>query len=234
MQLSKMEHDAYEILRKNEFVVFRIKDICILLKVNKTKAYNIVKALKKKKVIKTVKEGIFTFNDADEFAVATAIHYPSYISFWSALNYYGWSDQTPRKLFVATTKYTMEIGSFKYVTLSKKRFFGYVQEGKITIAEKEKAIIDSLLFPKYSGGMREVSECFKIAFSELDKKKLVDYALKADSKAVIRRLGYLLNLSGDTKLAELKKRIGKGYEKLDPSLKRKNNLNKEWLLDVNW
>jgi predicted transcriptional regulator of viral defense system len=27
--------------------------------------------------------------------------------------------------------------------------------------------------------------------------------------------------------------IGKGYELLDPSLKKRNNLNKKWLLDVN-
>jgi len=40
--------------------------------------------------------------------------------------------------------------------ISKKRFFGYVSIGNITIAEKEKAIIDSLLFPKYAGGIKEV------------------------------------------------------------------------------
>jgi len=62
---------------------------------------------------------------------------------------------------------------------------------------------------------------------------LIDYALKIDSKAVIRRLGFLLETNNYKKTAELKKNLGKGYEKLDPSLKKKNKLNKDWLLDIN-
>lgn len=234
MQLSKTEHEVYETLKKNGFVVFRIRDVCLLMQLNKTKVYNIVKALKKKWAIKSLKGGLFTFKEANELEIGTAMHYPSYISFWSALNYYGWSDQTPHKIFIVTSKYTKDINSFKYVTLSKKRFFGYISVGNITIAEKEKAIIDSLIFPKYSGGMREIYGCLEAAYNELDKNKLIDYALKMDSRAVIRRLGYMLEKKGYKWTALLKKKIGGGYERLDPSLKRKNKLNKEWLLDINW
>ena len=54
------------------------------------------------------------------------------------------------------------------------------------------------------------------------------------SKSVLRRLGYILEILGYKKhLNSINKKIGKGYELLDPGLKRKNNLNKKWLLDVN-
>lgn len=232
MNLSKLENRAHEKLKTNNFAVFKAKDLEMLLKISKTKAYNLIKALKNKGTIKK-KKGFFYFSDADEFAVASNVHFPAYVSFWSALNYYGFSDNTPRKIFLATTKYSKEIEKFKYVCLSKKRFFGYVSVGKIVLAEKEKAIIDSLLFPKYSGGIKEIKFSLDRAFQEIDKNKLIDYALKMRSKAVIRRLGFLLEILGFKNLSKLKKNIGKGYELLEPTLQKKNNLNKTWLLDVN-
>lgn len=233
MLLSKSEDLVYQELKKNGFIAFRIKDARLLLHWKTAKVYNIIKALKKKGAIKKV-NGFFVFADAEAFAIGCGIHYPSYISFWSALHYYGWSDQTPKKIFLATTKYAKDIDSFKYATLGKNRFFGYTRIGDFAMAEKEKAIIDSLLFPKYSGGMREIKNSLNIAFQELDEEKLLFYAFKVKKKVVIRRLGFLLEKIGYKKLDKLKRHIGKGYELLDPTLKRKNQLNKTWLLDINW
>ena len=232
MQLSKLENLTYEALKNNGFSVFRIRDLCLLLKIKRTKAYNIIKSLKKKNAIKKIKNGLFSFTDVNEFTLATSIHFPSYISFWSALNYYGFTDNMPIKIFLATTKFSKEINDFRYITISKKRFFGYIKINELVIAEKEKAIIDSLLFPKYSGGIKEISKSIKTALKEIDIKKLIKYAEKVQSKAVLRRLGFILELNGYN-LKNIKRKIGKGYELLDPNLKRKNNLNNKWLLDIN-
>lgn len=236
MQLSKLENEAYEGLKRNSLEIFRIRDICLILNINKTKAYNLIKSLKKKKVIEKLGSGIFSLKGVDEFLVAVNLNWPSYISFWSALNYYGLSDQNPKKIFLVTTKYSKEFKNFKYITLSKNRFFGYTLSGKINIAEKEKAIIDSLLFPKYSGGTKEIEKSIKNGAKELDMEKLIEYAIKVKSKAVLRRLGFILEkLDIQAKnVRKIKKELGKGYELLDPSLRRKNNLNKTWLLDINY
>ena len=234
MQLSKLENRAYEMLRNSKFVVFRIRDLCLLLEIKRVKAYNLIKSLKKKNAIKTIKRGLFSFNDVDEFVLATSVHFPSYISFWSALNYYGFTDNMPKRIFLSTTRYSKEINNFKYITVSKKRFFGYHSIGSIIIAEKEKALIDSFLFPKYSGGIKEIIKCMENSLNEIDMKKLLNYAGKMQSKSLLRRLGYVLEFIAHKKyLNSINKKIGKGYELLDPSLKRKNNLNKRWLLDVN-
>lgn len=244
MQLSKLESYAYDKLRKNNLFLFKVKDLRLLLEINKTKAYNLIKALKKKGAIEKIGKAFFAFKDANDFVIALCINHPSYISFWSALNYYGLSDQMPKKIFLATTKYSKEIKNFKYITLSKKRFFGYTAIGDITIAEKEKAIIDSLLFPKYAGGIKEIIKCIKADLNNLDVKKLLNHATKIESKAVLRRLGFILeNLKNANKekskkikrhiIEKIRKKIGKGYELLDPNLKRTNNFNKKWLLDIN-
>lgn len=69
--------------------------------------------------------------------------------------------------------------------------------------------------------------------NEIDLKKTINYALKIESRAVARRLGYLLDSLGIKDLKELEKNIGSGFELLDPTLEKKNNLNKKWLLDIN-
>jgi len=117
MQLSKLENLAFEELKKGGLFLFKIKDLCLLLKINKIKAYNVVKSLKKKGAIKKTGKNFFVLKDTNEFVIATTLNYPSYISFWSALNYYGFSDQMPKKIFLATTSYTKEINNFKYITL---------------------------------------------------------------------------------------------------------------------
>ena len=111
MQLSKLENLVYNELKKNNLALFRIRDLRLILNIDKTKAYNLIKALKKKEVVKKVGKSFFVFKNIDEFVIGTSLNYPSYISFWSALNYYGLSDQLPRKIFLATTKYSKEINT---------------------------------------------------------------------------------------------------------------------------
>ena len=87
--------------------------------------------------------------------------------------------------------------------------------------------------PRYSGGIKEIKASLDGAINELGLNKIIDYALKMESKSVIRRLGYLLDSLKVGGLKKLEKNIGKGFELLDPNLERKNKLNKKWLLDIN-
>jgi len=232
MNISKLENKMYEKMQENKLVVFTIKDLILLMGINKTSAYNLIKSLKKKELIKK-ENGFFYLINKEEFAVISNSYFPCYISFLSALNYYGLSDNTPKKILIVSTKYFKSSNLIQSVKLAKTRFFGYNSVGDMIIAEKEKAILDSLLLPKYSNGMKEVIKSFNICFSKMDKKKLISYALKMNNKAVLRRLGFLLEQNNFKEISKLKKRIGKGYELLDPSLPKKNNLNKNWLLDIN-
>ena len=235
MQLSALESKAYEALRGNGLSVFRTVDVSTLLRLDKTGTYNLIKALKKKGEIKSIKNGLYAFKDISEYVIGAQLNWPSYLSFRSALNYYGFTDNNPKTIYFAATRYHRQTQDYKYVMLSRKRFFGYVSAGDVVIADKEKVIIDSLLFPKYAGGIAEIRGCLERSLGELNISKLVDYALRMESKAVLRRLGFLLeeNGVGNKRLQELEKKIGKGYERLDPGLERQNKLNERWLLDVN-
>lgn len=229
--LSRGEQEALDILRKNELWVFRAKDLRLLLGRTPFQAYNLLKALRRKQAISKAGH-FFIIKGSDEGVVGQRIGYPCYLSFWSALSYYGLSDQRPFLQFLVTTRYRKSVGNWKYITLTPRRFFGYCQKSDLAIAEQEKAVIDSLLLPKYGGGIKEIGKALQNI--NLDKEKLIRYAQRMGSKVVLRRLGFLLEGLGWKKgLAGVRRNIGKGVQRLDPSLPWKNNVNKRWLLDVN-
>lgn len=233
MQLSKTENLAIEILKKNKLEVFKLNDLALLLGFDKIKTYNLIKALKKKDILKVASSGIYFLKHTNEFVVGAYFNSPSYVSFLSALNYYSFSDNLSKKINFVSTKYKKH-KNFEYVCLSKRRFFGYKKEGEIVIGEREKVFVDSLLFPKYSGGIKEISRILVENLDKLDIGKLINYSLKVESKMVLRRLGFILNGKLDKKNKEkLLKKIGKGVGFLDPNIKIRKNLNKEWLLYTN-
>lgn len=233
MQISKTENLAIETLKKNKLKFFKLNDLALLLEFDKTKIYNLIKALKKKKIIEAVSSGIYCLEDANDFEIGVYFNSPSYVSFLSALNYYGFSDNNPKKITFVSTKYKKH-KKFEFICLSKKRFFGYKKEGDIVIGEIEKVFVDSLLFPKYSGGIKETSRLLIGNLDKLNMNKLIDYSLKVESKMVLRRLGFILDEKLDKKNKEkLLKKIGKGVGFLDPNIKTRRNLNKEWLLYTN-
>ncbi len=233
MQISKTENLAIETLKKNKLEIFKLNDLALLLEFDKTKTYNLIKALKKKKIIEAVSSGIYCLEDANDFEIGIYFNSPSYVSFLSALNYYGFSDNNPKKITFVSTKYKKH-KKFEFICLSKKRFFGYKKEGDIVIGEIEKVFVDSLLFPKYSGGIKEISRLLIGNLDKLNMNKLIDYSLRVESKMVLRRLGFILGENLDKKNKEkLFKKIGKGVGFLDPNIKTRRNLNKEWLLYTN-
>ena len=65
---------------------------------------------------------------------------------------------------------------------------------KVQASDLEKTIVDGLKQPEYCGGFSEIAKGFWIRREDIDPGKLVDYALKINVGAVIRRLGFLLEL----------------------------------------
>jgi predicted transcriptional regulator of viral defense system len=234
MQLSKLEAKAFELLRENNLQVFSASDLSRIMGAKPADTHNLARALKAKGAIGSVKRGSFYLKGTSEFVIGASLNWPSYLSFRSALNYYGFTDQMPKTVCFASTRYHRPVGDFRFVTLSKKRFFGYEDASGFAIADKEKAIIDSLLLPRHSGGMRQVASAVEEALGSLDKKKLVDYATRMGSRVVIRRLGFLLEENGVKAPRGLKDSVGSGFGLLDPSGGRKNRFDKDWLLDINW
>jgi len=177
------------------------------------------------------------------FVIVSEIVRSYYIGFWSALNYWGMTEQVPSVTFVVTTnrKRNLEYGplKFKFITFSKNKFFGIVEEEiggeKFRISSREKTIVDCLIYPKYCGGIDEVVKGIWEAQNELDFTKIIDYSKKIGTKVVIKRLLYILDiLNIKTNVNKEVLKDDKGFMWFDPSGPRKAiEYSKEYGLIIN-
>ncbi len=174
-----------------------------------------------------------------EFVLGSYLVDPCIISYWSALNYYGFTEQIPHTVFIQTTsrKKHQEVAIFgityKIIRVKEEKIFGiekaWFEDTKINLTNREKTIIDCLDKPQYAGGIIEVAKALRT--EEYDKKTLVKYAKKINNTGVIRRLGYICEfLQIPIHLPEIKTR---NYLKLDPTLPKSNKLNAKWNLIIN-
>lgn len=215
--LSKSEYRLMEFVVENELKVFTREDLEIGLGFTSDKCYRVVSNLRQKDLLESPMRGRYVLDipnyDVSINQVASKIYWPSYVSFWTALSYHGLTDQLPNTVYVVTseTSGSIEFEDYKiqFVKFKPDYIFGY-EETDGFIAEPEKAVIDSLHLPKYSGGIKEISKALD---RNLDIKKMTGYAEKTGISAVKKRLKYLL----DRKEVENDIDISGSYVKLDPS-----------------
>jgi len=167
-----------------------------------------------------------------------------YVGFWTAMNYWGMTEQIPYTVFVATTKRksSLKFGGqrFEFVTISKKKFFGFVEERAsrtetFNISSKEKTIVDGLMHPEYCGGMPEVAKAMWNARDDADWTSVLEMSKRVGMSAVLRRLGYLLDILGiEQGIADGLRNAHRGYRFLDPNAtKERLGYSKEYGLIIN-
>ena len=182
------------------------------------------------------KKGEYTLN---EFVIGSLLVDPAIVSYWSALNYHGLTEQVPITVFIQTIarKKRQELTIFgvryKIIRVLENKIFGmekiWFEETPIDITNREKTIIDCLDKPQYCGGIIEVAKALKT--DNLDLKKLAIYSTKIGNSGVIRRLGYLCDiLKIPVTLPKVKV---KNYLLLDPTLPRSGHTNAKWRLIIN-
>jgi predicted transcriptional regulator of viral defense system len=182
------------------------------------------------------KKGKYTLH---EFVVASLLVNPYCIAYWSALNFYGLTEQIPFTVFLQTTtrkkQQEKEVLGIKYkiIRLKEEKLFGirkeWIENTQINITDREKTIIDCLDKPQHCGGIVEVAKALK--HGTLKKRKIVKYAKQIGNSGVTRRLGYLSEYVG--KPIKLPKIEARNYLALDPTMPRKGLKNAKWKLLIN-
>lgn len=177
--------------------------------------------------------------------VASQLIKPYYLSYWTALSFYGWTEQPSKTIYVATTKLKRPLSLqgviIKFVRLRNDRFFGFTEQWignqKVAVADKEKAIIDCLDQPRYAGEIVEVAKGLWNGRNEIDFSKLIEYAKRMNRGAIFKRFGYLMDALGilpPKMRKELKNHINQTLIILDPGRSEASmSVNKEWNIRVN-
>ncbi len=194
---------------------------------------NTLSRLVRKGYLQRVKRGSYmlvpfghTDHVAHELAAAPSMVADYYVSFWSALSYWGMTEQLPRRVTVAVPKpqrtRTFQGASYRFVTLAPRYYFGFqaveIDGREVNLAGREKAILDCLLHPCHCGGLGEPVKALREQADELDWAKMADHLSRMVSSALERRLHYCLNRFGlERQLSALgPHRKFSGYRWLDP------------------
>jgi predicted transcriptional regulator of viral defense system len=164
-----------------------------------------------------------------------------YVGFYSALHLHNLITQPSLKEQIVVSRQIRpsEIRirdvPFQFICLNRQHFFGstgiWVDNfNKVSCSDLEKTIIDCLFKPDYAGGIVEVSRAIHAAEDRLHFGKMLEYAIRFGSQAVIKRLGFLLETLGiQTGITgELRRLKTDSYIPLDTELPRKGRRLRRW------
>lgn len=130
---------------------------------------------------------------------------------------------------------------FHFIHIKDAQVFGVMKhwvdkERTVMISDMERTIIDGLRHPGFAGGITEVAKGLWMKREELNVERLVDYALRLDIGAVVRRLGFLLEhyaLADANMLKRLQAGLTATYQRLDPLLPAEGTHLSRWRIQLN-
>ncbi len=237
--------------------LFSLGDVEALIRLAPKSARNFAAALVSRGVATRLKPGLFIlvpfelgrereyFGNPYIVARELANDPNYYISHASAMDIHQMTTQPQLVVYASAPKRvrprTVLGTEFRFVRCRKSAIFGIVEHwiiktDKVKVSNLERTVIDGLTRPEYCGGITEVAKGLSMRRDDMDALKLVDYAIRLKIGAVIRRLGFLLELFEMDKPHEIKKlqkRLTSSYELLDPLLPNEGKHITRWKLRLN-
>lgn len=168
-----------------------------------------------------------------------------YISYASAMDVHQMTTQPQFVVYTSSPKAVRPrdvLGTeFRFVRCQKTSVFGVKEHwitktDKVRVSDLERTVIDGLSRPEYCGGITEVAKGLSMRRDDMDASRLVDYAIRLKIGAVIRRVGFLLELFEMDKANEtirLQEKLTNSYEVLDPLLPNEGKHISRWKLRLN-
>lgn len=169
-----------------------------------------------------------------------------YIGYYSALQIHDLITQPSLKEQIVVPKQIrpsvihIKDVSFQFIYHNENHFFGYNKTwidsyNKVICSDLEKTIIDCLFNPGYAGGIVEIARAVYVSKERINFNRLLEYVKRFNSLAVIKRLGFLLELL-DIKnniINELQLLKTASYVLLDSELPKTGKMISRWSIQQN-
>jgi predicted transcriptional regulator of viral defense system len=177
-----------------------------------TATRNVVQQLIRKGWLSRVRRGRYVLlppeygpdnlGESNVLALATAAATPSYVGWWSAASFHGFTTQVPVTVFIAVTgkmpERELEGSTVRFVHLSKPKFFGsqlYPLYGRqVPVSTPARTLIDCLDRPALAGGVTELVRIADRALATVSGNEAVETAIRFGSKSLMQRLGAISEL----------------------------------------
>jgi predicted transcriptional regulator of viral defense system len=201
------------LLRQHELFAFESRTLAAMLGLTSAQAARLLRRMQAEGLAARLERGKYLLLGlspeeplSNPLFIGSHLLTPAYVSFWSALHFHGFTEQVPQRVFLAVTRQKRPVVfhgvTYQFVRLPPRLFFGYRRETlgglPLTVADEAKAIVDSLLLPRYAGGVEEVAKALRTALQEqrVESGTLIEYARRCESDSLNGRLGFLLEALG--------------------------------------
>lgn len=169
-----------------------------------------------------------------------------YIGYYSALQIHNLITQPSLKEQIVVSKQIrpsvlmIKEVPFQFIYHNENHFFGMKKVWidsfhKVKCSDIEKTIIDCLYRPDYAGGIVEIIKAIYQTKNNMRYETLLDYAKRFKSPAVIKRLGFLLEMLKIEHpiINDLLQLRTTAYVLLDPELPSNGKYTDRWRIRVN-
>lgn len=244
-------------LHEQSQTLFGIRDVKKITGLADASARSFVRSLVERSLVTRLKPGLFVLLP---FELGTETEYMGhpwvvakalaggkdyYLSHGTAMEVHQMVTQPQLVVYVTAVKPLRSrsiMGTeFRFILGKKKHLFGIeehwvTKQEKVWVSDLDHTIIDGLRQPEYCGGMTEVAKGLWMQRERVEPERLVAYAVRLGIGAVIRRLGFLLELYeiGTDKTTEaLRDQLTSTYVPLDPVLPKQGKHLHRWRLQMN-
>jgi predicted transcriptional regulator of viral defense system len=168
-----------------------------------------------------------------------------YLSHATAMGIHGMLTQPQLVVTVTTPEPRRSLTSmgveFRFIRCQRKHLFGLTEhwatkQEKVRVSDPERTIIDGLKQPEHCGGLTEVAKGLWIRRQDMNVNLLLRYSKRLGVGAVIRRLGFLLEIyeiASEGELDRLRSTLTETYVRLDPVLPAEGRRLRRWRLQLN-
>ena len=200
-------------LREQECTTVRAAEIIELLGHEQT-ARKVIRNLIRKGWLTRLVAGRYLFlppehgpenlGENNALAIASAVVEPSYVGWWAAASYHGFTTQKPATISVAVRRQmrprAIEGNEIRFVHVIDRKFFGFqpydLYGRQAVLSTPIKTVVDCVDRPDLTGGPSEVARIVYGASRDIDPQETVETALRMKSAALLQRLGFLSDLIG--------------------------------------
>ena len=249
IRFGDVELKALFALEEKDAGILTLAELAKMLRLSKVQSWKLASRLVRKNRLIRLKRGIYLFapmksgrkglwtDDAYKLLPKLMGKKDYYVGFWTALNYYGLTEQIPVSVQVVTTsrQRSFEALQSRFYFIQVKKL-GQWQEEKIgyalvKFATIEQLMLDCLTMPENCGGIIVACQALWEARKRINWEKLEELAANSND-AARRRLGYLCEL---LKIHKFKAKKPVGWRWLDSSRrKEKLGASLKWGLILNY
>lgn len=191
-----------------EKIVFSFEE-ALKIFMNPSTTYSALRRLSNHGFIKKVRNNLYVSINpatklpfANKYQIGSSINDDAYVSYLSALEYYGYINQVNQICYVTSKK---RFNSFEFdgITYKHKQLKSTVgvtlpkYTEKIRISDKEKSVVDCIYDIDTSLSLEELYNSIAL-ITDLNESKLLEYLEGYNIQSLYQKSGYILFLCNDT------------------------------------